>query len=52
MRIKSRSSLAIAMKLSPALLFGAVPAVLAQTAPADGALEELVVTGTRRRRGR
>ncbi len=47
MRIKSRSSLAIAMKLSPALLFGAVPAVLAQTAPADGALEELVVTGTR-----
>ena len=33
------------MRLSPVLLIGAVPAVLAQTA--DGELEELVVTGTR-----
>src|SRR4026208_1991380 len=43
--MKSRRSLAIAMRLSPVLLIGAVPTVLAQTA--DGELEELVVTGTR-----
>jgi len=35
------------MRLSPVLLIGAVPAVLAQTASTDGELEELVVTGTR-----
>ena len=45
--MKSRRSLAIAMRLSPVLLIGVVPAVLAQTASADGELEELVVTGTR-----
>ena len=45
--MKSRRSLAIAMRLSPVLLFGAVPAVLAQTPSTDGELEELVVTGTR-----
>jgi len=39
--MKSRRSLAIAMRLSPVLLIGAVPAVSAQTA--DGELEELVV---------
>src|SRR4026208_1950423 len=45
--MKSRRSLAIAMRLSPVLLIGVVPAVAAQTAAADGELEELVVTGTR-----
>ena len=47
MSMKSRRSLAIAMRLSPVLLFGAVPAVLAQTPSTDGELEELVVTGSR-----
>src|SRR4026208_944928 len=45
--MKSRRSLAIAMRLSPVLLIGVVPAVAAQTAAADGELEELVAARTR-----